>query len=51
MAARRKWTAEQLRVFREWHDKRMKELNYPDEIVKELTRARERWLPAQTSEE
>lgn len=42
------WSAEKLRDFREWHDRRMAELNYPPEIVQQLTDARERWLPAQT---
>lgn len=39
------WTREQVDGFIDWHEKRLKELNYPPEVVKELRRARERWLP------
>jgi hypothetical protein len=45
------WSAEKIKDFRDWHDTRLKELGYPPEIVKELTDARERWLPAQTRSE
>ena len=48
---RRTWPAEKIKDFCDWHDKRMAELGYPPEIVEELTRARKRWLPAQTSEQ
>lgn len=43
---RTRWTQEQIDHFREWHEARMKELNYPEDVVKELRRAREKWLPA-----
>jgi hypothetical protein len=42
------WTKEQVEEFVAWHDARLKELNYPPELVKELTDARERWLPVPT---
>lgn len=42
------WSAQQLKDFRDWHDRRLAELNYPPEIVQQLTDARERWLPAPT---
>jgi hypothetical protein len=42
------WSAEKLKAFRDWHDRRLAELNYPPELVAELVNARERWLPAQT---
>lgn len=29
---------------RRWHDQRMRELNYPPEIVRELVMAREKFL-------
>lgn len=45
------WSKEKLQDFREWHERRMAELNYPVEIVNQLTDARERWLPAPTPEE
>lgn len=45
------WSAEQRQGFIAWHDGRLKELNYPPELVKELVDARERWLPAETPKE
>jgi hypothetical protein len=38
------WTKEQVEEFRQWHSRRLQELDYPPEVVKELTRARESWL-------
>lgn len=37
-------TIEQIQQFRIWHEKRLIELNYPLEIINELTQARENWL-------
>lgn len=48
--ARATWSAEKIKEFRDWHDRRLAELNYPPALVKELTDARERWLPAATEE-
>jgi hypothetical protein len=42
---RTEWTEQQVKDFVDWHDKRMKELGYPPEVVREFKRARERWLP------
>jgi hypothetical protein len=41
------WSQEKIEDFRKWHDQRLRELQYPDSIIQELTRARERWLPPQ----
>ena len=40
------WSKEKIEEFRNWHNNRLAELNYPPELVKELSDARERWLPA-----
>lgn len=37
-------TAQEIEDFRAWHKFRLIELAYPQEIAKELTDARERWL-------
>lgn len=37
-------TSEQIKDFENWHNKRMMELNYPPEIVRELTRSRNDWI-------
>jgi hypothetical protein len=44
MSKRTPWTEDQKDQFRDWHIGRMKELNYPPEIVRELQRSREKWL-------
>lgn len=31
--------------FREWHEKRLMELNYPEHIENKLRNARELWFP------
>lgn len=49
--ARTTWTEEQRTEFRTWHQQRLAELEYPAEVVQELNRARERWMPARTKEE
>jgi hypothetical protein len=38
-------TMADVEAFREWHEKRLKELNYPTEMTEKLQRDRERWLP------
>lgn len=38
------WTPEEIEGFRAWHMDLLKRLGYPQEIVRELSRARERWL-------
>lgn len=37
-------------VLREWHEARMRELQYPPAVQAELRCARERWLAAQRAE-
>lgn len=41
---RTEWTIEQARSFKDWHERRLVELNYPPEIVKELRKTRDNWL-------
>lgn len=38
------WTLEEIFEFRRQHARRLDELAYPPEIVRELSRAREKWL-------
>lgn len=47
MSKRIAWPRQKIDDFKAWHTARMKELNYPDSTVKELTRARDKWLPAE----
>jgi intergrase/recombinase len=47
---RERWSVDQIKDFRKWHEERLKELNYPEEVVKELRRAREKWMPAAKDE-
>ena len=48
---RRKWPQEQIDDFHLWHERRMVELNYPEEIKTELREARMKWIPqAETKE-
>jgi hypothetical protein len=39
------WTAEQIEDFRKWHENRLKELRYPEEIERKLRNDREKWFP------
>jgi hypothetical protein len=39
------WTAAQKEDFIKWHNDRIAALGYPDEVVKELTHARNKWMP------
>lgn len=38
------WTPERRDEFVSWHQRRLAELEYPPEIVRELERARNTWL-------
>lgn len=38
-------TAAEIAAFREWHEGRLKELNYPPAMVEKLRADRERWFP------
>lgn len=40
-----KWTAEQARDFRDWHDQRLGECGYPPDVVAKLIEAREKFIP------
>lgn len=44
MSKRTKWTWAQIQEFRDWHERRLHALNYPESVVLELTKARESWL-------
>ncbi|BAH72943.1 hypothetical protein [Ralstonia phage phiRSL1] len=43
------WTEDQVAQFKEWHERRMAELQYPPALVAELRRTRDRWIPAAKS--
>ena len=38
-------TQDQIDSFREWHERRMQELQYPVKLVERLRSDRERWFP------
>lgn len=42
--ARSKWTEEEVEETIRVHEARMAELQYPEEVMRELRRARKRWL-------
>lgn len=45
MASKRTlWTPEQRQEFREWHERRIRELGYPRAVLDELSSARESWI-------
>lgn len=45
MTKRQPWTQAQKDDFIQWHNKRLEELNYPEEVKKELIDARGKWMP------
>lgn len=46
MRSRLKWEPQKVKEFTDWHERRMKELQYPEAVVNELRRSRNRWIPA-----
>lgn len=42
---RTKWTKDQIDDFRQWHEKRLVECEYPEAVSRQLRNDREKWLP------